>query len=67
MQSMGGQPSPRLVTRLYGWVTGLDLTSYHHQLSICAAGDFAGCFLLLQAMGAVVLAGIRASLVHADR
>ena len=62
VQSMGGQPSPRLVTRLYGWVTGLDLTSYHHRLSICAAGDFAGCFPSLQAMGAAVLVGVRAGL-----
>ena len=67
VQSMGGQPSPRLVTRLYGWVTGLDLTSYHHRLSICAAGDFAGCFPSLQAMGAAVLAGVRAGLAQSDR
>ena len=64
---MGDQPSPRLVTRLYGWVTGLDLTSYHHWLSICAAGDFAGCFPSLQAMGAAVLAGIWAGLAQSDR
>ena len=67
VQSLGGHPSPRLVTRLYGWVTGLDLTSYHFQLSICIAGYFAGCFPLLQAMGAAVLAGVRAGLEQSDQ
>ena len=55
------------MSRVAAWAQGLDVQTYHHRLSVCAAADFAVCFPSFAAMGDMVLHSVHTRLAESNR